>query len=318
MEIFAISSSLYQRQSRRLLLAFILSIFFHLLLFISLELRPDFSWFHYIQKKTPSQKVARFDFVFLDRPLVIETPEVEKEEVPSELTNIISDKNIVAKDNLKKEEINSKPYSEGKTEKIKDIVKSIPSVKKELSPQPKIEKSQAPPVKEEIEDKGIDILAREEVLQEGIPEQEEIPPQKEQIASIPKNLLRIPLYDDRLSNARGFGEITFNVKKHEVAPYIIKMKKKIEEHWAPPVIFTYYGLTSGETVVQFKIMPDGSVNDLKVIREKGDESLKKSSLQAIMDASPFDPLPPQILTDEKYLSITFTFYYIIDEPGDNI
>lgn len=317
-------------------MAFILSVLLHLFLLISMELRPDFSWLrHKKEKPANPADVISFDLIQPEPPLVMDTPEVEKEEVLAKPSNIISDKDVTARDMLEKEEkITDSPYSEGKM-KIKEVRKSIPSPasmpqqeikpQPELKPQPRVEESKtipAPPAEKGEGKAGIEILTSKEALprelppQQEIPSQKEMPEQKEQVASIPQDILRIPLFDDRLSNARSLGNVTFTAKKHDVAPYIIKMKNKIEKYWAPPVIFTYYGLTSGETVVQFKIMPDGSVQDVSVIKEKGDESLKKSSIQAIKDASPFEPIPSKVLADEKdkYLGITFTFYYIIDKP----
>lgn len=90
-------------------------------------------------------------------------------------------------------------------------------------------------------------------------------------------------------------------------PYINKMRKQIEEHWTPPQSVT----KNGEVVVSFKIMPDGRTEDIKIIKSKGDEAMEKSSLQAIVDSSPFASVPPEILKneEEKYIGITFTFYY---------
>lgn len=321
---------------RRLLWASVFSLLLHLCLFIS-----NLSWLRpkaKAPKPSSPSEVIRFNLI--EPPLVMETPELEKEEAPPKPGNIISDKNIAARDKLDKQEnINDSPYAEGKS-KIKDLMEkkgspgqdqvTTPPVKpalagtKALPEKPEALRPPLPPVPKSAEEKSnIEVVSPEDVIpkeiqpKEMVKEGEEID-RREEIARLQKEPIHIPLYDDRLSNARSFGEVTFNAKKHEVAPYIIKMKKKIEEHWAPPVLFTYYGLTSGETVVQFKIMPDGQVRDLKVLQEKGDESLKKSSLQAIQDAGPFEPVPPQVLAGEKekYLGITFTFYYIIDKPGE--
>lgn len=318
-------------EDRRLFLAVILSILLHLILFISFQIRPDFSWMrHKKEEAARPADVIRFDLIQPEAPLVMDSPEIDKEEAPVKPTNIISDKDATARDMLEKEEeITDSPYAEGKM-KIKEVRKSVPSVastpQQEMKPQPEVQQAQsvtAPPLTKGDE-RSIEMVPAKEIPQQEVSPQQEVPEQKETVVSVPQDLLRIPLYDGSESNARGIGNVTFNIKKHDVAPYVIKMKKRIEEHWAPPVVFTYYGLTSGETVVQFKIMPDGSVEDVNVIKEKGDESLKKSSLQAIMDASPFEPIPPKILEGEKdkYLGITFTFYYIIDkneeDPDENI
>lgn len=298
--------------NRRLFIAFAFSVFLHLFLFISLRLRPDFRFLSRKADAPNPSDVIQFNLIAPEPPLIVDTPE-GREEILTEPTNILSDRDVVSKDMLEgKESITDTPWADGKLN-IKEVDKSIPSIasipQREIAPVPP---SPQPP-REKAEEQDIRVLPREETLREDSPVTAEVPSQKETVASLPKEVLRLPLYDGRLSNAYNFGSVSFNVKRHDVAPYIIKMKKRIEEYWAPPVLFTYYG-KGGETVIQFKIMPDGKVEDVKVITEKGDESLKKSSLQAILDASPFDPIPQQILAEEKYLAITFTFYYIIDNP----
>lgn len=312
----------YFEENRRIFVAFVLSMILHLCLFISTEIRYRFAWLKHKPDIVRSSKPVTFDLIHEEPPLIMETPEV-KEEVPGRPTNILSDKNIASRDTLQNEDaINDMPYAEGKT-KIKEIRKEIPQTAsipiKKSEPSPQLQQSETIPVQslQKGEEKSIEVVPFEQNVQEKVLP-DNVPRQDEQIASLPKDILHLPLFDDRLSNARGFGEVTFNAKKHDAAPYVLNMKKKIEANWAPPAIFTIYGLTSGETVVHFKIMPDGIVQDLKVISEKGDESLKTASVRAVTDAGPFEPIPEKLLAGEKeqFLGITFTFYYIIDSAKE--
>ena len=70
-------------EHRRLLLALVLSVVFHLSLFISTELRDKFSWHRHKEEVTRPADIIRFDLVESEPPLVIETPEVDKEEINS-------------------------------------------------------------------------------------------------------------------------------------------------------------------------------------------------------------------------------------------
>jgi len=102
-------------------------------------------------------------------------------------------------------------------------------------------------------------------------------------------------------------------------PYINKMCKRIEDHWKPSEKIQHNFTKNGEVVIQFKIMPDGHVKDVKVIAVKGEKSLredmKNQALKAVLDSSPFNPIPSKALEneEEKYFNITHTFYY---KPGD--
>ena len=74
----------------------------HLCLLISTELRFNF-YGRRFKTKTPSPfSVIRFNLI--EPPLVMETPEVAKEEIPAQPTNILSDKNVISQDKLAKEE----------------------------------------------------------------------------------------------------------------------------------------------------------------------------------------------------------------------
>ena len=114
-------------------------------------------------------------------------------------------------------------------------------------------------------------------------------------------------YDQRQSASDVLGGITLNTYNWDFAWYILEMKKKLRSNVHPPGAFSPLGLIDGQTLLSFKVMPDGSVRDLKVIDYKGDRTLMETSVDAVAGSSPFLPLPENF--PEEYLELTWTFIY---------
>ncbi len=68
-------------------------------------------------------------------------------------------------------------------------------------------------------------------------------------------------------------------------------------------------LKRAKVVVRFAIMPDGSVAPPLITASSGRHSYDEHALDAIQQASPFDPLPAG---DTHPLAICFTFGYHVD------
>ena len=122
-----------------------------------------------------------------------------------------------------------------------------------------------------------------------------------------------PSYENKFSLARDFGDFSFSTVAWDYAPYLYELRERIRRHWYPPPAFRM-GLLSGRVKVNFKIFPDGHLEDFQFLsrREQYDEgyqSLKKSSQNAILASLPFFPLPYDF--PDPFLEITGTFYYQI-------
>jgi TonB family protein len=70
------------------------------------------------------------------------------------------------------------------------------------------------------------------------------------------------------------------------------------------------GMT-GKVVVRFRLKPNGTVSDVKIVENDVGELAGNLSAQAITDVAPFAPWPPEMVKDMplNYRVITFTFYY---------
>ncbi|MFC2155683.1 TonB family protein [Acidobacteriota bacterium] len=88
------------------------------------------------------------------------------------------------------------------------------------------------------------------------------------------------------------------------AYYIDTIKNKISSSWYSSLVSP--GLRGKfVVVVYFKILRNGSIEDLTVERKSGSDSLDLSALRAVENASPFPPLPVSFAY--RYLGVHFEF-----------
>jgi len=118
-----------------------------------------------------------------------------------------------------------------------------------------------------------------------------------------------PRYDNQLSQALERGGLSFNTYEWNFAPYMLALKKRVESNIFPPPAFTYMGIISGETLVRFKIYPNGEVKDLQLLEYTGHETLMQTSWRAIEVSAPFLPLPADF--PQPYLEVTAKFSYMV-------
>ena len=116
-------------------------------------------------------------------------------------------------------------------------------------------------------------------------------------------------YNQRLAAAETLGGVALNTYEWDFAYYILEMKKKLRENTFPPIAFIRFGMISGETVLTFRVWPDGSATDVEVIGYQGHKPLMETSVDAVKGSSPFRPLPDDF--PEKYLELRWTFIYYV-------
>jgi protein TonB len=116
-------------------------------------------------------------------------------------------------------------------------------------------------------------------------------------------------YNNQQTQAHDVGGISFNTYNWEYAPYMLALKKKIERNIFPPPAYTRMGLISGDTLLRFRIYPDGTMKQLQVIKTKGHETLKETSVQAVSVSAPFPSLPADF--PEPFLEVTARFSYFV-------
>lgn len=129
----------------------------------------------------------------------------------------------------------------------------------------------------------------------------------------PGTRLPVPEVDQRLTRAEAGSAFSLNTTAWEWAPYMQRLKARIEEHISPPAAF-YYGTAAWISRVRFRIGPDGSLLEFRLLDHRGVENLQYVALDAITGAADYEPLPPGF--PEPYLEITGNFYFNVFPSDD--
>lgn len=254
----------------------IISILLHGLLLLLIQFDKNFLFPEKLEKKQEDRLVFE----------LIETPRSESDVVPE--TNIASDKNVTASDlndsNLSKNDL---PFQEGETS-----LKTFNE--KKINESNDIAESKQEPISDIL----ADINKNKTSFYEDYKTR-----QKEQQLSAKMD------YDQEFTDVLEKGGIKFNTYKWDFAPYLLSMKKKVESHINPPYAFTRLGAIDGNTLVRFKIMQDGSLENLEILGSDAHSSLDITSTNAIKFSAPFRHLPGNF--PEPYLEVTALFSYLI-------
>jgi hypothetical protein len=134
-----------------------------------------------------------------------------------------------------------------------------------------------------------------------------------QAPAAPGERLPAPEVDQRLTRAEAGSAFTLNTTAWEWAPYMQRLKARIEEHISPPAAF-YYGTAAWISRVRFRIGPDGRLLEFRLLDHRGVENLQYVALDAITGAADYEPLPPGF--PEPYLEITGNFYFNVFPSDD--
>src|ERR1700751_2593300 len=106
--------------------------------------------------------------------------------------------------------------------------------------------------------------------------------------------------------------ILSNTQGVDFGPYIQKIRLKIQGNWFASIPNPSSLQKRGKAVVQFGILKDGKVIDLKTIESEG-EVFDRPAIAAVASSNPFPPLPEAF--QGKFLSLRMRFLYN-PSPGD--
>jgi hypothetical protein len=123
--------------------------------------------------------------------------------------------------------------------------------------------------------------------------------------------LRLPGIPHQQQEARAAesGGLSFNTYDWDFAPYMLALKERIGRNIFPPLAFSKLGMIDGDTMLRFKIYPDGRLSDLELIGYTGHHSLMETSRFAVTASAPFPDLPADF--PKPYLEVTAKFSYFI-------
>ena len=119
-----------------------------------------------------------------------------------------------------------------------------------------------------------------------------------------------PFFEDNISNASMTGVESFNVRKHEYAPYYKHIKDKIRLYW-----LLQYGtdasinqVTKGykPIVVTFKVFPSGKIKNVEITDSAGNELLA-SKIKISIQNTALNKFPDYI--NEKHIDVKFSYFF---------
>jgi hypothetical protein len=138
-------------------------------------------------------------------------------------------------------------------------------------------------------------------------------PQKMKAADKKKSPFQLPLpgvqHDHRDSQVPDSGGLSFNTYNWDFAPYMLELKERISRNIFPPLAFSQLGMIDGDTLLRFKIYPNGELRDLELLAYQGHRSLMETSTVAVKVSAPFRKLPGDF--PEPYLQVTAKFSFLI-------
>jgi hypothetical protein len=228
---------------------------------------------------------------------VIEVPEDTPVERPLEPSNLVSDRMARAADNhLADSEMRLDPYVEGRID-LRELEQAGSEIARTWE-DAGLDRQEGPERAEGM-DVAEDLIGREVtgyVIQDGHLDHNTV-------GGSPRR------FSNLLSDATRRGGLSFNTYEWDFAPYMLAMKRAIEDHLFPPYAFTHMGLISGTNIIRFVVMPDGGIRSLEILGSDAHFSLDRTSLRAIESSVPFLPLPADF--PDEYLEVTAHFSYVV-------
>ena len=88
--------------------------------------------------------------------------------------------------------------------------------------------------------------------------------------------------------------------------YIESVKRRIQQNWLQNTIDpNVRAARAAKTTMQFTIMRDGTIKDIKLYQTSGNLSMDNSGMRALLASNPLPPLPPDY--SGTYVNVTFDF-----------
>lgn len=231
---------------------------------------------------------------------VIETPEDAKTVEKQDKADFLSDKNALARNPETNPDLNlGEAFSRGDLDSHELPQQEGPQGKTLEPPKPDTQQQKQEPREQKQKPELKDIYANILKLPQTFPR---LPPGVQDRPPTVK-------HDNPESRAEDMGGLSFNTYDWEFAPYLLMLKRRIQRNIFPPPAFSQLGIIDGDTLLRFKIYPNGQMKDLEVLNYKGHESLMITSRNAIESSAPFPGLPKDF--PEPYLEVTGKFIYFV-------
>lgn len=111
--------------------------------------------------------------------------------------------------------------------------------------------------------------------------------------------------------AKGRGKLQFDVRATEFGAYDAAFIEAVQQRWYDLLDSSRFTQQSGKVVLEFRLMYDGRIADMKVNGNDVGELLGLLCQRAVLDPAPFARWPSDMrrAIGQNYREVTFTFYY---------
>ena len=247
----------------------------------------------------------------------VDSPEriMEVDEVPD--TNVISDRDSLAQDVIPDQtDRTDSPRSVGTVEEksIRKAAAGDPGVIEVPAPEEKISDDSQSGKTIDDDDNGIEKprgrendLSQETRAHKNTARQGEISP----IPGEGADKYHAPEADSPEGKTWILKQVAYNARSTEVGKYLARMIPRVVNLWQFTVNNNTFWPRSSRTHVLFKIMPDGSLENVVVNEHDGPDMEMSYSLNAIEYSQPYEPLSQEILDyiQDDGLWVEFHFRY---------
>jgi hypothetical protein len=134
------------------------------------------------------------------------------------------------------------------------------------------------------------------------------PPPGTGLGSSLRNLQRY-LQNDNFNNQRGGQteqepDIQFDSKGVEFGPWLRRFVAQVKRNWIiPQAAWTQ----KGRVVIQFFVLKDGTILDIRVVQPASIEGFTTAAFNALKMSNPTVALPPEYPTDRVFFTVTFHY-----------
>ena len=107
------------------------------------------------------------------------------------------------------------------------------------------------------------------------------------------------------------GQVSWNIKATPFGAYDAAFIAAVQQRWYDLLDTSHFTQRSGKVVLEFRLMYDGRITDMKVNGNDVGELLGLLCERAVLDPAPYPPWPSDMrrMIGQNYREVTFTFYY---------
>lgn len=103
--------------------------------------------------------------------------------------------------------------------------------------------------------------------------------------------------------------LSINTTESKYQKYLLNMKRRIELFWSYPESSIRHG-EQGKMRIDFSIVKDGSVKDVRVVKSSNYPALDDAAITAVKLASPFNPFPNNFTIETVEIHASFEYSLI--------